>query len=268
MSFFRAVFTGAAATVGGLLVTAGQALTRLGQRLKGLNQPTAQGFQPAPAPAQRAQPGVALPPGSTGVPGFRPDWKSLPPPTGSNRLPPDHGKPAGPGERRVYLDGVPFFVKSSWIANIMFKPFGGVLGAVRQAITGDRLASGANRTYLTQKGDFTLTIIRPSKNNSSGQYTYPRVSRMVMDAMVVAPSKGKFYWWGGQGSPALRSFSNRPLIGVRMRMKTRLGSLGSKNRAQSKAAFRKSGSIMKRHSTHQRTSTTPIRAIPTFRTFK
>ena len=257
LSFFRAVFTGAAATVGGLLVTAGQALSRLGQRLKGLNQPTAQGFQPAPAPAQRAQPGD-IPVGGKPYP---------PAPLPSTAIPPGRNRPFVPGMAPEYLDGMDAYVRSSWIAGLNFKPFGMPVGTPHSTGKKGFLANAVNRIHLREKGDFTLILIKPSMNNPSARYTYPRVNRSIMDAMLKAASKGKFYWWGGDGSPALRSFSSRPLVGMRMRMKRRLASLGSKNRAQSKQVFKSSGRKIS-HSAHQRTSTTPIRAIPTFRTFK
>lgn len=207
LSFFRAVFTGAAATVGGLLVTAGQALTRLGQRLKGLNQPTAQGFQPAPAPAPSA------PTVQPGAPGFRPNWAGLPAPSASAARP--NARPL-PGEAPTYSDGIDYKASSSWIAGINFRPVGGVAGGISRAVIGGRLSVGATRTYLTQKGDLTMVLINPSRQNTSGRYTYPRVPRAVMNSMVLAPSKGRFYWWGYHGSSALRTYSNRASIGRRM----------------------------------------------------
>ena len=107
-----------------------------------------------------------------------------------------------------YVDGEDFSVASSWIKAVQFMPMGG-----------RNLAAPKKKGYQptnADKGDLTMEVLRPSAPNPSGRYTYPHVPRSVMDKMVKADSKGKFYW------KTLRFYSNRSLIGRRMKASSRL----------------------------------------------
>lgn len=73
-----------------------------------------------------------------------------------------------------------------------------------------------------QKGDFILVVKKTGK-----RYVYPNIPRRVFSAFVDAPSKGKFYWWGSSKARALRLYSNRTLIGKRMK---RPGKAGTRRR--------------------------------------
>lgn len=195
LKFFQAVFKGAAQGAGNILVSASQALARLGARLQRIGAPGKQGFQPK-----------------------APTVKPFQPPKPS-AVPPRPGRTA-PGAAPVqqYTDGLDFAVRSSWIAGINFRPLGGRTDAVNLAMVPGRLSSAVNvRQYLMERGDLTMIVINPSRNNPGGRYTYPRVPRKVMNDMIMAPSKGRFYWWGYGGSVGLRNYSNRASIGRRMR---------------------------------------------------
>jgi hypothetical protein len=85
---------------------------------------------------------------------------------------------------------------------------------------GSRLGTNVGmRDYLFKKGDLTMVTENASKNNSDGRYTYPNVPRKVMNDFLMSPSKGRFYWWGYNGSKALRAYSNRAKIGKRLKRK-------------------------------------------------
>lgn len=200
LKFFRAVFKGSAAGAGNILVSAGQALARLGARLQRLSPPGAAGYQPK-------------------APVSRPFQPPKPPP-----VPPKPGKVApGAGPVQTYTDGIDFAVRSSWIAAVNFRPIGGRADVVNFAMQTGRVSSQANvREYLMQKGDLTMVVINPSRQNPGGRYTYPRVARKVMNDMIMSPSKGRFYWWGYNGSQGLRTYSNRAQIGRRMRSQGRM----------------------------------------------
>ena len=190
MRFLTAVFQGYARGDGNLLISAGQALMRLGQRLQRTQAPGKDGF--------------------TAQVTAKPSPPSAPP-----RTRPVAGRGKSPPE---YTDGLDVAVKSSWILGVNFRPLGGVGQVVQAPMQGGRLSnSGAQREYLFSKGDLTMVLKNPSQENGSGRYTYPRVPRKVMNDMLEAPSKGRFYWWGYNGSSGLRTYSNRAEIGSRMK---------------------------------------------------
>lgn len=120
-------------------------------------------------------------------------------------------KPAGKDAKVFkydYTDGEDFDVESSWIKAVQFMPMGG-----RHLSTPRKQG---HQPTMADKGDLTMEVLKPSSKNPSGRYTYPHVPRMVMNSMVKAASKGKFYW------KTLRFYSNRALIGRRMKAKSRL----------------------------------------------
>jgi hypothetical protein len=190
MRFLTAVFNGYARGDGNFLISAGQALMRLGQRLQRTQAPGKDGF----TAKVTAKPQPPAPPPRTR-------------PLGT-----------GQGDQPQYTDGLDVGVKSSWILGLNFRPIGGVGEIVQAPMKGGRLSnSGAQRAYLFSKGDMTMVLKEPSQENGSGRYTYPRVPRKVMNDMLMAPSKGRFYWWGYNGSKGLRTYSNRAEIGQRMK---------------------------------------------------
>lgn len=98
-------------------------------------------------------------------------------------------------------------VASSWIKGAQFQPH------------------NKGQCDVHQKGDFVLIVKKSGK-----RYVYPNVQRRVYQAFINAPSKGKFYWYGGGGVRPLRSFSTeagRRLVNRRMR---RSGGLGTRRR--------------------------------------
>lgn len=105
-----------------------------------------------------------------------------------------------------YTDGIDYPVKSTWIAGGNFRGLGSNV---------NRVAISQSGALRTNKGDFTMIVIRTSYANPSGRYVYPNVPRSVMDQFVSASSKGKFY------HKVLKYYSNRTLIGKRMRRTSR-----------------------------------------------
>lgn len=211
LGFLKSIFTGFVRGDGNFLISAGKALQKLGQRMVRLQQPGPGGFQPkAPAvtPYQPPAPHKGVPP--------RPFPPSLP--SQLQGTFPRRVAGVGPQDKFIYTDGIDVAVNSSWIAGVNFRPLGGRAEVVQQTFGKSRLGSNVGqRDYLMQKGDLTMVTKNASRNNSGGRYTYPNVPRKVMNDMLVAPSKGRFYWWGYGGSKALRSYSNRARIGTRMR---------------------------------------------------
>lgn len=108
---------------------------------------------------------------------------------------------------RKYTDGIDYQVRSSWIAAWKFRPLAAGRGGIVQQYGGSPFPS----TLPSNTGDLTMTVIKTSYANPSGQYVYPQVPRAIMDRAVDASSPGKFYW------SVLRYYSNRSLIGRRMR---------------------------------------------------
>ena len=215
--FLKSIFTGYVRGDGNFLISAGKALQRLGQRMVRLSQPGKAGFQPkAPVvkPYQPPMPSKGIPP--------KPIAPSRAQPYAGPSARKSVSMPAVPGGiAPEYSDGLDVAVSSSWIAGLNFRPLGGRAQIVSQPL-GSRLGSNVGmRDYLFQKGDLTMVTKGASKNNSEGRYTYPNVPRKVMNDMLFAPSKGRFYWWGYGGSKALRSYSNRAKIGNRLRAKGR-----------------------------------------------
>lgn len=122
--------------------------------------------------------------------------------------PPRTPPSSAPQQPPPYEDGIDVRVRSSWIAAFNFRPF---RGQVRQ-YTGSRFPT----TLPDNKGDMTMVIINPSYRNPEGRYVYPHVPRIIMDRAVAVGSPGKFYW------SVLRYYSNRSLIGRRMRSRGRM----------------------------------------------
>lgn len=112
---------------------------------------------------------------------------------------------------RKYKDGIDYEVRSSWIAAFTFRPLGTGRGGIVQQYAGPAFPS----TLPSNTGDLTLTTTRTSYSNPTGRYVYPMVPRAIMDRAVDASSPGKFYW------AVLRYYSNRSLIGRRMRRTSR-----------------------------------------------
>ena len=217
LGFLKSIFTGYVRGDGNFLISAGKALQRLGQRMLRIDQPGPGGFQPkAPTvkPYQPPSPHKGVPP--------KPFAPSRPQAYAGPTARRPTSMPATPGGIAAeYTDGIDVGVQSSWIAGVNFRPLGGRAQIVSQPL-GSRLGSNVGmRDYLFQKGDLTMVTQGASKNNSEGRYTYPNVPRKVMNDMLFAPSKGRFYWWGYGGSKALRSYSNRAKIGKRMRARGR-----------------------------------------------
>ena len=120
--------------------------------------------------------------------------------------------PSGGDPRpRKYTDGIDKQVRSSWIAAFAFRPLASGRGGIVQQFSGNAFPS----TLPSNTGDLTLTTSRTSYANPSGRYVYPRVPRAIMDKAVDASSAGRFYW------TVLRYYSNRSLIGRRMRATSR-----------------------------------------------
>lgn len=120
--------------------------------------------------------------------------------------------PSGGGfTPRKYTDGVDYQVRSSWIAAFNFRPLAAGRGGIVQQYSGSAFPS----RLPDNTGDLTLIVTRTSYPNPSGRYVYPRVPRAIMDRAVDAHSPGKFYW------SVLRYYSNRALIGRRMRRTSR-----------------------------------------------
>jgi hypothetical protein len=92
-------------------------------------------------------------------------------------------------------------VASSWIASVQFQP------------------NNKSSCDIYQKGDFILAV----KTGSKKRYVYPNIQRRVFNDFLGAPSKGQFYWYGGGSSRPLRHYSNRTLVGKRMRRPGRMG---------------------------------------------
>jgi hypothetical protein len=112
---------------------------------------------------------------------------------------------------RKYTDGIDYQVRSSWIAAFAFRPLAAARGGIVQQYAGPTFPS----TLPSNTGDLTLTTSRTSYANPSGRYVFPRVPRAIMDKAVDASSPGRFYW------RVLRYYSNRSLIGRRMRATSR-----------------------------------------------
>ena len=192
-------------------------MQRLGQRMLRIDQPGPGGFQPKAPTVKPFQP-PAPPKG-----GFiKPVAPSLPRPyTGPTARRPTSMSATPGGIAAEYTDGLDVGVVSSWIKGVNFRPLGGRAQIVAQPL-GSRLGTNVGmRDYLFQKGDLTMVTEGASKNNAEGRYTYPNVPRKVMNDMLFSPSKGRFYWWGYNGSRALRAYSNRAKIGKRMKARGR-----------------------------------------------
>jgi len=112
---------------------------------------------------------------------------------------------------RDYVDGIDKEVRSSWIAAFNFRPLASGRGGVVQQYTGSAFPS----RLPDNTGDLTMIVKKTSYANPSGRYVYPRVPRIIMDRAVHASSPGKYYW------SVLRYYSNRSLIGRRMRATSR-----------------------------------------------
>lgn len=104
------------------------------------------------------------------------------------------------GDPKCDNDFKDVLVKSSWILGCQWQP------------------NNKSQCDDYQKGDFILVVKKTGK-----RYVYPNIPRKVFSAFVSAPSKGKFYWWGSSKSRALRLYSNRTLIGKRMKRPGRAG---------------------------------------------
>ena len=122
--------------------------------------------------------------------------------------PPSGGSPLTPPK---YTDGIDYQVRSSWIAAWNFRTLHNGKGGMVSQYSGSRFPS----TMPANKGDLTMVTIRASYANPSGRYVYPNIPRIIMDRAADAPSPGRFYW------KVLRYYSNRSLIGRRMRRTSR-----------------------------------------------
>jgi hypothetical protein len=124
---------------------------------------------------------------------------------------PDTVPSGGEPRPRKYTDGIDYQVRSSWIAAFNFRPLSGGKGGLVQQFKGNAFPS----KLPSNTGDLTMITTRASYANPSGRYTYPNVPRAIMDRAVDTSSAGKYYWG------VLRYYSNRSLIGRRMRRTSR-----------------------------------------------
>lgn len=142
--------------------------------------------------------------------------------------------------KRPYTDSVWYPVKSSWIISLLYVPMT-YEGARAVSIPGDPYGTGASAGFVPMPGspnaaarkrgpdraigDLTMKVkVRPRADgmpnvNPSGNYTYPRVPRYVMDDWVEATSAGTYYHSG-----EIKAFSDRRGIFQRALVRARRAS--------------------------------------------